>query len=114
MLILILFLVASSALVYVSKDNMVLVSMNIGKYILADIPLYYVIVGSFILGLMLSFVMHFFGDVTTFWVLRSKRSEIKKNVGEVLELTKRIHQLELENERLKHTSGRVQNDSEAI
>lgn len=114
MFILILFLIASSALVYVSKFNMTLVSVNVGEYILSDIPLYYVIVGSFVLGLLLSFVIHIFGDISALWVLRGKKNEIKKGAGEVLELTKRIHQLELENEKLKHVGLRESSDRNAL
>lgn len=37
--------------------------------------------------------------------MRGKLGEIKHNKNEILELTKRIHQLEIENEKLKHADA---------
>lgn len=114
MLIFILFLIAGSSLAYISKYNMTPVIVNIGPYVFSDIPLFYVIVGSFISGLILSYVMHFFHDISASWTLRGKKNEIKKNRNEVLELTKRVHQLELENEKLKHVASNEPEDQNAL
>ena len=101
--ILILLLVVGSILVYISKFNFMLVSVNLGLYTISDIPLFYVIVGSVVVGLILSYVVYFVHSISTSLTLRSKDHEINKNKNEVLELTKRIHQLELENEKIKHS-----------
>jgi lipopolysaccharide assembly protein A len=100
---LIILLIVGSVLAYISQNNLTLVSVNIGPYVFSDIPLFYVIVGSLVTGLVLSYVIHLFRDISTSFVLRGKKNEIKKNKDEVLELTKRVHQLELENEKLKHS-----------
>lgn len=104
MLILILLLVLGSTLVYISKFNFVPVSVNLGFYTFSDIPLFYVIVGSLVFGLVLSYLAYLVHSISTSFKFRGKNNEIKKNKDEVLELTKRIHQLELENEKLKHGS----------
>jgi putative membrane protein len=114
MLILILLLMAGSFLAYISQFNMTLVSVNLGAYVFSNIPLFYVITGSLVLGLVLSFIMHSFRDISTSWTLRGKKNEIKKNRDEVLELTKRIHQLELENEKLKHAKHNEPEDRNAL
>jgi cell division protein FtsB len=78
------------------------VSVNFGMYVLNDIPLFYVIVGSFIMGLVLSYLVYLINSISTSVTLWGKDKTIKKNKNEVLELTKRVHQLELENEKLKN------------
>ena len=113
-LTLILLLVVGSVLVYISKFNFMLVSVNLGQYILSDIPLFYVITGSFVAGLVLSYVVYFVHGISTSLTLRGKNKEIKKDKDEVLELTRRVHRLELENEKLKHSPSREPEDSNAL
>lgn len=103
MLILILILIVGSFLVYISKYNFMLVSVNFGSHVISNIPLFYVIVGSIVVGLALSYLFFLAKSISTYFSLRGKDTEIKKNKDEVLELTKRVHQLELENEKLKHS-----------
>ena len=110
----ILLLVVGSVLVYISKFNFMLVSVNLGQYILSDIPLFYVITGSFVAGLVLSYVVYFVHGISTSLTLRGKNKEIKKDKDEVLELTRRVHRLELENEKLKHSPSREPEDSNAL
>ncbi|MDP2637888.1 MAG: lipopolysaccharide assembly protein LapA domain-containing protein [Candidatus Levybacteria bacterium] len=114
MLILILLLVVGSALVYISRFNFMLVSVNFGSYVLSNIPLFYVIVGSLVTGLVLSYVFYLVHAISTSFALRGKDNQIKKDKDEVLELTKRVHQLELENEKLKHSSGVEPEDKNAL
>ena len=114
MLILILFLIVGSILAYISKYNLMLVTVNLGQYVFSDIPLFYVIIGSLLTGLALSYVLYVVHDISTSWILRGKKKEIKKGRDEVLELTKRVHQLELENEKLKHRSHSEPEDINAL
>ncbi|KKT34322.1 MAG: hypothetical protein UW23_C0044G0001, partial [Candidatus Collierbacteria bacterium GW2011_GWA1_44_12] len=53
-------------------------------------------------------------SILTTFKLRGKDKEIKKQKGEVLELTKRVHQLELENEKLKHEPSVEPEDTNAL
>lgn len=114
MLVIILLLVVGSILVYVSKYNSMPVSLNLGTHVLANIPLFYVIIGSFLLGLILSYLAYLVRSIFTSFKLRGKDKKIKKDENEVLELTKRVHQLELENEKLKHNPGLEPEDRNAL
>lgn len=114
MLVLILLLVVGSILVYISKFNFMPVSVNLGLYAFSDIPLFYVIVGSLVIGLVLSYVVYLVHAISTSLALRGKDNKIKKNKNEVLELTKRVHQLELENEKLKHSPDVEPEDPNAL
>lgn len=114
MLVLILLLVVGSILVYISKFNFVPVTVNLGMYVISDIPLFYVIVGSMLFGLVLSYLVYLVHAISTSFALRGKDHEIKKDKDEVLELTKRVHQLELENEKLKHEPSIEPEDKNAL
>ena len=114
MLVLILLLVVGSGLVYISKYNFQPVSLNLGMYTLSNIPLFYVIVGSIVIGLVLSYVAQLIHSISTSITIRGKDREIKRNKGEVLELTKSVHQLELENERQKNGSDIEPQDPNAL
>lgn len=102
MLILILLLTIGSVLAYLSRANLELVSLNLGPYVFADIPLFYVIIGSLVAGLVVAYLVNLIPAISNSLALRGKQKEIKETKSDVLELTKRIHQLELENEKLKH------------
>ena len=114
MLVLILFLIVGSALVYISKFNFMPVSVNLGMVVISDIPLFYVIVGSLLIGLVLSYLAYLIQAISTSFRLRGKDNEIKKDKYQVLELTKRVHQLELDNEKLKRQSGIEPEDRNAL
>lgn len=104
MLILIFVLVIGSILVYISKFNFAPVNLNLGAYVISNIPLFYVIIGSLIFGLVLSYLAYIVRAISNSFTLHGKNKEIKKDEDQILELTRRVHQLELENEKLKHVS----------
>jgi len=114
MLILILLLVVGSALVYISKFNFMPVTVNLGLYTFSNIPLFYVIVASVIFGLVLSYLFYLVHAISNSFTLRGKNKEIKENKEEVLELTKNVHQLELENEKQKNNKNVEPQDKNAL
>ena len=101
LLTVILSLIGGSLLVYISKYNFNLVDINLGFYQVSKVPLFYVMIGSLLVGLFFSYGLYLVHALSNSWTLRGKDGEIKKNKSEVLELTKRIHQLEIENEKMK-------------
>lgn len=101
-------------LVYISKFNFQPVSVNLGFTIISGVPLFYIIVGSFVIGLVLSYIFSVIQSISTSFVLHGKNAEIKKNKSEVLELTKRVHQLEIKNEKLGKDSGLEPGDRNAL
>lgn len=102
MLNIIFLLLAGSALTYISKYNLDLVSVNVGFYKVSDIPLFYVMVGSMLIGLVFSYVLQLIRNITIYFEIRSKSKEIQTAKEEILDLTKTVHQLEIANEKLKH------------
>ena len=114
MLVLILLLIIGSILVYISQYNFMPVSVNLGLYAFSDIPLFYVIIGSLLFGLILSYLAYLIHSISTSFKLKGKDKVIKKDKDTVLELTKRVHQLELENEKLKNGSDPQPTDQNAL
>jgi TRAP-type C4-dicarboxylate transport system permease small subunit len=114
MLILILFLVVGSVMVYISKYNFVPVTVNLGIHTFLNVPLFYVIAGSVLFGLVLSYLVYLVRAISTSITLRSKNKEIKEEKEEVLELTKNVHQLELQNEKQKNDVRPEPQDKNAL
>lgn len=114
MVYLIFLLLIGSALAYISKYNLELISVNLGQYTITGIPFFYVIVGSVLLGLIIAYLMQLFGNISNAFILRSNQKIIKSGQTEVLELTKRVHQLELENEKIKNGTVVEEVDNNAL
>ncbi len=114
MLVLILLLAVGSSLVYLSKFNFMPVSVNLGIHTFSDVPLFYVIAISLMVGLGLSYLFYLIHVISTTFAFRSRDKEIRQGKEEILELTKRVHQLELENEKLKHEPVLEPTDPDAL
>ncbi len=108
MLILILFLVVGSVMVYLAQNNLMLLTLHLWKYVFSGIPLFYVIIGSLLTGLGLAYLSYLVSSIFTGFTIRGKDKKIKQGKSENIDLTKQIHQLELENERLKNNSTVVE------
>lgn len=105
---LILLLVVGSAMAYLSQNNLLLVPLHLGTYTFSDVPLFYVIIGSLLTGLGLAFLIYLVNSIFTAISMHGKDAAIKQGKSDIVSLTKRIHQLELENERLKNNSTAIE------
>lgn len=114
MLAVILVLIIGAVVVYISQYNFMPVSVNLGFHVFSHIPLFYVIVGSLLIGLILSYGVYLVHVISSSFALRGKDNEIKKNRKEILELNKKIRQLEVENEKLKRYSVAQPPDKETV
>lgn len=104
MLILILLLVIGVVMAYLAQNNLMLVTLHLGSYVFSGLPLFYVIVGSLLVGLVLAYLIYFVNSIFAAFTMHGKDNKIKQSNSEIVDLTKQIHQLELENERLKNNS----------
>lgn len=108
MLIIILFLVVGSVMVYLAQNNLTPVTLRLATYTFSGIPLFYIIIGSLLAGLGLAYLSYLISSIFTGFTIRGKDKKIKQGKSENVDLTKQIHQLELENERLKNNSTVVE------
>lgn len=114
MLTLILLLVVGSFLAYLAQNNLMLVSVSFGPYTVSNVPLFYVIATSLVVGLVVSYVIYLVEIIAKSFMMRAKNIEIEKYKQEILELTKRVHQLELEKEKIKRTTVDQDDDPRAL
>lgn len=91
-------------MVYLAQNNFMLVTLHLGKYTFSNIPLFYIIIGSLLVGLGSSQLVFLVNSIFTTFTMYRKDNKIKETKDEVVNLTKQIHRLELENERLKNNT----------
>lgn len=75
--------------------------LNFLHYSLPSVPLYYVIIGSIILGVTLAYVIHMLNVISMAITLHNKNRIITAAEKEISEITKKVHVLELENVELQ-------------
>jgi uncharacterized integral membrane protein len=95
---------------YFATQNTQAISLNFWNYSVPGIPIYMVVVGGLLVGLLLSWVISLVNSVITAFTLRGKESTIKDYRKENAELAKQIHQLELENTRIKAETNTPDDD----
>ena len=105
MITLILVLLIGAVFVYLAQNNLVPVTLHLGATVITNIPLFYVIIGSLLAGLVFAYLIHLVNSIFTAFSMHRKDTAIKHGKSDIVNLTKRIHQLELENERLKNESS---------
>ena len=93
-------------------QNTVPVTLVFGAFSLPFIPIYVIILGALLIGILLAWIFSAIDNVSTFFILNKKENtirELKKTLSEVI---RRVHQLEIEKDKLKKTSKLVQEDKE--
>jgi hypothetical protein len=104
MITLILILLTGAIFVYLAQNNLTQITLHLGSTVITNIPLFYVIIGSLLTGLIVAYLIHLVNSIFVSFSMHGKDTAIKHGKSEIVDLTKRIHQLELENERLKNNS----------
>ncbi len=87
-------------LAYFATQNTSPIPLNFLNYSLTNIPAYVIIVGALLIGLSFAWLVSLINGIFTGMDIRGKDNKIKDYVKENAELTKKVHQLELENTRL--------------
>jgi len=101
MLSLIFLLVFGSGIAFLSLQNTQLVSLTFLDYSVSNIPLYFVIIGSLLMGILLAYVIYLSHAISTGLTIRGQKKKLRHEKLENAELTKSVHQLELKNAGLK-------------
>ncbi len=101
MITLIAFVVVGILAALFATQNTLHGSITIASYTFTDIPMYLIVLTSLLIGLVLSFLISLFNSISSSLTIHGKNVKIKETKQTVNDLTKRIHQLELENEHLK-------------
>lgn len=111
MLALIFLLVFGSAVAFLALQNTSHVSISVLTYTFPDVPLFSVIIVSVLTGAFMVYIIHIINSISTSFTIHGKNKKIKQTEKNLVELTKQIHQLQLENQALKEgTSASLADD----
>lgn len=112
--VIILAVIVGLGIGYFATQNTVLVSLHFGSFVLTNVPLYLVVVGTLLLGLLLAWVFYLIHSFSSSITLHGKESKIKEANKTITDLTKEIHKVELENARLKEKVGEEDLDEKSL
>lgn len=101
MFALIVLIVFGIVIAYFATQNTQPVSIMLAGYPVSGIPLYLIVLGSLLLGFVVSWVISLVDVISSALKMHNKDSEIQNSSKKIADLKNRVHQLELENERLK-------------
>lgn len=93
---------------YFATQNTTATTINFLYYSIPGIPVYLIVIGALLLGLLLSWLISIMNGIGTGLSMRGKESKIKDYRKENAELSKRIHQLELDNAHLSEKTKSAQ------
>lgn len=91
-------------------QNTATISLKFLNYTMPNVPSYIVIVGALLVGLFSSWIISFINDIATGFTMRGKDSKIKDYKKENAEYLKQLHQLEIENTKLKAYTNTSEED----
>ena len=114
MLALILFSAFGLLFGYFATLNTSLVSIHFGAAVLGNIPMYFVVLASFGIGIVFTSLFYFFKSIPGMFAFGKKEKELSEKKKEIVELTKRVHELELENTKLRAKNGEEDTDDESL
>ena len=114
MLTLIILLVFGSAVAYLAFQNGAQVTLTLLTFTFPGVPLFLVILGSTLVGVLFAYMIQLINSLSTALTIRGKDKKIKESEEDLTQLTKKTHQLELENESLKKDNPAARSDDKAL
>ncbi|PIR80177.1 MAG: hypothetical protein COU25_01415 [Candidatus Levybacteria bacterium CG10_big_fil_rev_8_21_14_0_10_35_13] len=110
MLALIVLFIFGIGIAFFATQNTQAISLTFANYSIHGVPVYIVVLVSLLLGFAVSWIISRVDVISSAFKIHGKESTIKNANKQISELTKKVHQLELENERLKGESGHPRDD----
>jgi uncharacterized integral membrane protein len=85
-----------------ATQNLNPVFVNLGGYSLAGVPLYLVVLGSMLAGILISAVISWTNSIGALMSIKGRDHKIKETEHEVEKLRERLKEMEIENARLQN------------
>lgn len=105
-------LVLGISLALFATQNTAGASLNLYSYPLSNIPLYLIVFGSMLLGVIISLIFNLVDAVGSFFTIQGKNSQIRATAKTNEDLRRSIHDLEIENARLRGEKADVVRQAE--
>lgn len=110
MIALVLFIVFGLVFSYIATLNTLTTTINLGVWIFRDVPVFLLLIAPFAIGLLIG---GFFSVAKQFFnqrIVHRQSDQLAKAKQENVTLQKQIHQLELQNAKLKTKLGEESDD----
>jgi uncharacterized integral membrane protein len=114
MIALILFFVFGLIFGYFATLNTTVVSLFFAPSMPIDAPLYLIVLACLCLGVLFAGIFAFVKSLSTKLAFSKKEGELTGLKKDIAELTKKNHQLELENTKLKVRTGEETTDDDSL
>lgn len=101
MLVLIVTVIFGLGIAYFATQNTTTITIKLAGYTLTDLPLYVMVVGSLLVGLLFAWIINLVSSISSSLTIHGKDKTIKEAKKTIADLTKKVHELELENTQLK-------------
>ncbi len=115
MVVLIVGVIFGIAIGYFATQNTTPVTIQVGQYAFADIPLYLVMVGSLFVGVVVSAILYLVRTVSSRATIYGKDYAARKARRIAADLEQRVHDLEAENVHLRdHHSSTIESPHRTV
>ena len=101
MLTIISTLAVSLVVAYLATQNATLVTLHFGHTVLADIPLFFVVLLSMLFGTLVASVVTIANAIKSKWTIFGQKGQLNKSYKTMGELRQRVSELEGENNTLR-------------
>lgn len=111
MMTLILTLVVALAVTFFAFQNTQTVNLHLAQFNFLQVPVFFVIIVSMLIGLLVSWVISSIQSVFIGFNLRGKNAAIRNANKDIVVLKQRVRELELENARFRHKETPVEEEN---
>lgn len=101
MLVLLIGVIFGIAIAYFATENTMPVTVRVGEYAFADIPLYLVIVWALFVGVFVSWILYLARAVSSRVTIYGKDHAVRRARRTAADLEQRVQELEAENTHLR-------------
>lgn len=91
------------AIAYFAAQNTHPITVTLANYPLTGVPTYFLVIASLLIGLLAGWIINVAQSISTGFAIRGKDQKLKSAETEIHKLQEKIHDLELDNTRLKKT-----------
>ena len=114
MLTLVFIIIFGVVFAYFATINTGQITINFGFNQLTGVPIYLAVLVSAAIGMLIASILYFLRFVSAYFQLGGKEKDLSKANKRIAELTKDVHQLELENTKLKSKLGKEDFDEDSL
>lgn len=107
---LILTILIGLGLIYFATQNTAAITIQLGQFILPNIPVYLIAIVSLLLGLLVAWVLNVIDWASFALTLSGKNNQLRNTQHTVEQLKQRVHDLEVENHNLRSQRNEATRD----